>query len=68
MSKSVLKVEGMSCGHCKMTVEKAVSSLKGVADARVDLQGGSVTVSFDEAQVDLERIKEAIRDAGYEVA
>ncbi len=68
MSKSVLKVEGMSCGHCKMSVEKAVTSLKGVANAQVNLEAGSLNVSWDETEVSLEAIKEAVRDAGYEVA
>ena len=68
MSNTVLKVDGMSCGHCKMSVEKAVGSLAGVARAQVNLEAGNLSVSFDEARVSLEAIKEAVRDAGYEVA
>jgi copper chaperone CopZ len=30
-----LKVEGMSCGHCKSAVEKAVSALAGVIKVEV---------------------------------
>lgn len=33
----VLKVEGMTCGHCKMSVEKALKGVPGVASASVDL-------------------------------
>jgi len=65
MSQAVLKVEGMSCGHCVSAVEGAVKKLG--AEARVDLAKGSVDVSFDEAKVSLGAIKEAIEDQGYDV-
>jgi copper chaperone len=68
MARSVLNVEGMSCSHCKMTVEKAAGSLPGVAGAQVSLQAGSLTVEYDEKKVNLAKIKEAVREAGYEVA
>jgi len=32
MEKTVLKVEGMSCGHCKNAVEKALKSKNGVSE------------------------------------
>ena len=68
MSNTVLKVDGMSCGHCKMSVEKAVGALAGVSKAQVNLEAGNLMVSYDETKVKLEAIKEAVRDAGYEVA
>ena len=33
-----IQVKGMSCGHCKASVEKAMASVPGVADVRVDLE------------------------------
>jgi len=65
MSQTVLKVEGMSCGHCVSSVEGAVKKLG--AEARVDLAKGSVAVDFDETKVSLNAIKEAIEDQGYDV-
>ena len=35
--KEVLKVEGMSCGHCVNSIEKSVGSLSGVSAVKVDL-------------------------------
>ena len=62
--ETVIKVEGMMCGHCKMAVEKAVSEVTGVESAVVDLQAKTVTVK---GSADLTVLKKAIVDAGYEV-
>ncbi|MFC4778886.1 copper ion binding protein [Paenibacillus sp. GCM10023252] len=65
MTDVTLKVEGMTCGHCVSSVEKAVSGLG--AEASVSLAAGSVKVKYDEAKLSLEQIKEAIEDQGYDV-
>jgi copper chaperone len=65
MQTVTLKVEGMSCGHCVNAVEGAVRNLG--AAGKVDLDSHSVTVEFDDSQVSLEAIKEAIEDQGYDV-
>jgi len=65
MEKMVLKVEGMSCNHCKMSVEKAVKGKGG--EALVNLAEKTVTVSFDPAKTRLEHIITEIEDQGYDV-
>ncbi|WP_339221804.1 copper ion binding protein [Paenibacillus sp. FSL H8-0332] len=65
MSNVTLKVEGMSCGHCVSSVEKAVSGVG--AAAKVDLPAKTVAVEFDENTVSLDAIKAAIEDQGYDV-
>ncbi|MCL6603444.1 MAG: copper ion binding protein [Paenibacillus sp.] len=65
MSNVILNVEGMSCGHCASSVEKAVSTLG--ATAKVDLGSKTVAVEFDENKVTINAIKEAIEDQGYDV-
>lgn len=67
IAEEVLKVEGMSCNHCKMAVEKAVKSLSGVSGAAVDLEGGTVRVTYDPGAADREKIAKAIGQAGYKV-
>lgn len=62
-----LKVEGMSCNHCKMAVEKAVKGLPGVSGVAVDLQGGNVRVTYDPGTVNHEKIVRTIDQAGYRV-
>ena len=58
-----LKVQGMSCHHCKTAIEKAVGALPGVASAAVDLAKGQVTVDGD--ALDPARIMAAIEELGY---
>ena len=40
----VLKIEGMTCNHCKMAVEKALQTVPGVDEAVVDLEKKQATV------------------------
>lgn len=63
-----LRVEGMSCNHCKMAVEKALRGLPGVSECSVDLGKKTVMVTFDSGAASLLKIKDAISGAGYEVA
>lgn len=61
-----LSVEGMSCGHCKSNVEKALLAINGVKSASADLEDKSVKVKCA-ASIDIERLKNAVRAAGYRV-
>ena len=63
---TTVKVKGMTCQHCVMAVTKALESIDGVTNVRVDLEAGTAT--YDEtAPVDEEKIRGAIEDAGYEL-
>lgn len=67
MSVKQLRVAGMSCKHCQASVQDSLLELKGVKSAKVDLVRGTVTVDYDEAQVNLVTMKEKVQEAGYEV-
>jgi copper chaperone len=63
---TILKVKGMSCQHCVMSVTKALSQLEGIKNVQVDLAKGEVR--FDNIkEIASNRIEKAIEDAGYEV-
>ncbi len=66
-SDIVLKVSGMSCGHCKKAVERAVGVLPGVSQVVADVESGKVEVSYNPSEVGLDDIRQAIEDAGYDV-
>ncbi len=66
MTQETIKVEGMSCMHCKLRVEKAVESVEGVQRAEVNLQAKEVVFDYEEGKVNLDKVKDAIREAGYE--
>ncbi len=63
---TTLKVKGMSCQHCVMSVTKALSQLEGIKNVRVDLATGEVQFDNTKAVVS-GRIEKAITEAGYEV-
>ena len=65
MTDTILKIEGMTCQHCVMSVEKAVDSVIGVSSSDVTI--GSVKVAYDESSVDRKTIAAAIQNAGYKV-
>jgi copper chaperone len=63
---TVLKVKGMSCQHCVMSVTKALNQLEGIKNVQVDLAKGEVR--FDNTKgVAPNQIEKAIENAGYEV-
>ena len=64
--ETILNVDGMSCQSCVRHVEGALRKLEGVAAVEVKLQDGKVRVEHDPAKVPVERMIEAIDDAGYE--
>jgi copper chaperone len=58
-------VEGMTCGHCVMSVTEEVEQVRGVTAVDVDLATGRVVVRGDGFSD--EAIREAVHEAGYEV-
>ena len=63
---TILKVKGMSCQHCVMSVTKALNQLEGIQNVQVDLQ--KEEVRFDNTKaLALNRIEKTIEEAGYEV-
>ena len=63
---SVLKVKGMTCHHCAMSVTKALTRLEGIRDVQVDLEKGEVRFENPNA-VAPGRIQKTVEEAGYQV-
>lgn len=64
MSETVLKIEGMTCMHCKMNVEKALKGVSGVTSAQVDLAKNQALVN---GEADRAAMAKAVEAAGYKV-
>jgi Cu+-exporting ATPase len=62
----VLKVGGMVCATCVETIEKALSSLPGVIQARVNLATEKAYVTYNSSATSLDDMKAAIENAGYQ--
>jgi copper chaperone len=59
-----LKIEGMSCGHCVMAVEKKLNRLDLI---KKTITIGSAKIEFDPVKVSEEDIIKAINETGYSV-
>ena len=64
--KTVLKIEGMTCSHCVQHVKEALEAVAGVKSADVNLKKKSAAVEHGD-NADIEALKKAVEEAGYEV-
>ncbi len=61
---ATVKIKGMSCQHCVGSVSKALKAIPGITDVQVDLEKGEASY---EGNIDLDRVRQAIRSIGFEV-
>ena len=62
-----ISINGMSCGHCTSSVEKALRAVPGVTSAKADLAAKNATVEVGDGVSD-DALKQAVVDAGFDVA
>ncbi|MFJ9463055.1 copper chaperone CopZ [Viridibacillus arvi] len=67
MQQVTLNVQGMSCGHCVISIEGNVGKLNGVESVKVHLDTAKVDLTLDSNVISLKEIKDEIEDQGYEV-
>lgn len=65
LNKMIVKVNQMSCNHCKNRVEEILKNISGIENAEVNLDEKLAEVDYFGA-IDENEIKEKINDAGYE--
>jgi len=61
----IYSVPGISCEHCKRAIEGEVARVAGVDEVAVDVAARTVRV---EGAADDDALREAIDEAGYDVA
>jgi len=66
MTETTIKIEGMSCQHCVMSVKKAIGALAGIEQS--DVSVGNALVKYDDSKVKEGDIKKAIEKAGFKVS
>jgi copper ion binding protein len=67
MKNIELRIKGMHCKSCVMLVKEALTDIKGVKDASVDLEKGKASVSYDEKLVKEKQLVDAIEKEGYKI-
>ncbi|MEN6610224.1 MAG: heavy metal translocating P-type ATPase [Methanoregulaceae archaeon] len=65
--KAELKVAGMECATCAVTIESALKENPAVSSAQVNLGTDSVKIEYDPGKGNLADFEEAVQDAGYRV-
>lgn len=65
LNKMIVKVNQMSCNHCKNRVEEILKNISGIENAEVNLDEKLAEVDYF-GSIDENEIKEKINDAGYE--
>ena len=63
--KTEIKVSGMTCGACSVSVQSALTRVKGVKSADVSHEKGLATVVYDDEQTNEQQPREAINKTGF---
>lgn len=63
--QKVFRVEGMHCGSCAVSTGMILKNLKGVKSARADYDARSAEVEYDDAEVGLAQMNQALEGLGY---
>lgn len=66
LSVTSFEIEGMTCASCAQAIEKSVSKLAAVSSVNVNLATEKMTVTFDEAALNVSDIVRTVEDTGYQ--
>ena len=65
--KTVVDIKtSAQCGSCKSAIEKAVNNVDGVKSSNLDLETKIVTVKYDVEKTNVDALKSAIVNIGYD--
>lgn len=64
---TTFEVPGISCGHCKTSIESSVGPAEGVRRVDVDVPSKKVTVEHDPGVAGVAQLIELIEGQGYDV-
>jgi len=69
MASTTYTVRGMTCGHCVNAVTEEISEITGVTSVEIELvEGGDSPVTVaSEAELDIDAVRAAVDEAGYEL-
>lgn len=65
MKKLVVGIGGMSCAACSAAVERSLKKLPGMESAEVNIATEQAVMTYDEKQLDIEKIRHAVERAGF---
>ena len=65
MVRETFQLEGLHCPSCVARIERAVSGLPGVHEARLAFATGHLTVAYDPGRLGSDAILRKVRALGY---
>lgn len=66
MTKTKLKVSGMHCGSCALTIDDTLEELEGVTKSSTSFARGRTKLEYEESLIDLDTVRSIIADLGYQ--
>ena len=63
--KKKLKIEGMHCSSCSMSIDMDLEELEGVKVAKTSYARQECEVEFDDSKIKPKQIPEQIKKTGY---
>ncbi len=67
MQTATSLINGMTCMGCVNSVKTVLNNLSGILQAEVTLEPAQATIQYDSNNINVDQIKAAIVDAGFEV-
>lgn len=64
--KTIISLPSIVCGSCVTRIEKALKKVDGVTDYKVDLDGKTATVNFDNTLTSVSALETVITKIGYD--
>ncbi len=64
MAGKTIKVNGMTCNHCKANVESNLGTISGIEHIEIDLVSGKVKMAGED--IDLTAVKDKVESIGYQ--
>ncbi|MBO4898118.1 MAG: heavy metal translocating P-type ATPase [Clostridia bacterium] len=62
-----LNIKGMMCPHCEAAVKGALEAFPEVLKAEASHETGTAVISLKDGNADIEKMKKAVEEKGYEV-
>ena len=67
MSQATYPIKGMHCASCAQNVERTIKALPGVKRANVNLASEKLTVDYEQSQVNVDDMAQAVKGIGFEL-
>ncbi len=68
MKKTILKISGMHCASCAANIENTLRKEVGVKSANVNFASEKLYLEFDDAEIDIVKVKNIVEKLGYKAA